>query len=44
MNLIKLIHEFLVYLHLRYTKKIDKPFAKIMAAQYIFFKYQKQKK
>jgi hypothetical protein len=40
MRLIKKIHYYIVYFTLRY-KKIDKHFAKVMAEQYIFFKYNK---
>ena len=43
MKLIKSIHFYIVYINLRF-KKIEKHFARVMAEQYIYFKYSKNKK
>jgi hypothetical protein len=43
MKLIKSIHFYLAYVNLRF-KKIEPHFARVMAEQYIYFKYSKNKK
>jgi hypothetical protein len=42
MKLIKKVHFYLTYINLR-LKKIDSHFARVMAEQYIYFKYSKNK-
>lgn len=41
MNLIKKINYLIVFLTLRYIKKIERSHAKLMAETYIYFKYNK---
>jgi len=43
MNLIKKLHFYIAYINLRF-KKMDHHFSKILAEQYIYFKYSKNKK